>query len=479
MAEKLSPDPEIREIFLRALREYSEECEAPLLTPGCPYSVEVEPGLRGCADECMDILGEHDAPPLIDETFLGDGISIVRRKRPRTRRAQRPGANAYDARAIYLEDKGDKHTSQWRLASILQGLIETASTQPPVETAAAADRQQTLDELRRLAGEHELDFSRQILPHLRVMVASSVFASLIRYQAQADEDPTVDRSGRWEILADEFLKDSKDSGSTNSRFEGLGSLYYPVADWATHATADQLLTWDPPTRFADVTAEPLEFGSLDEDGQWIMDRFTRTYLDQWSTESLNKEWLYLHGQIKAPCSPADMQLREVNAKQLSPVMADRLAIKAGPKPTLAQTLVQPALAFLKDGRRLEASALFEAATRREPNSAEAHNNLGFCRLPDDPAAALVHFTAALSARGGDKNVIDMNRILALAALGRHTSAIDLATAFLSDAPEPNGPTVAWLWDVDSILESDSPVIIEVKDSREYVKQIFKFIEVRE
>lgn len=52
----LPQDPREREIFLRALRQYSDNCEPPELTPDCPYSVTVGPGLWGCGNECMDLL---------------------------------------------------------------------------------------------------------------------------------------------------------------------------------------------------------------------------------------------------------------------------------------------------------------------------------------------------------------------------------------------------------------------------------------
>lgn len=48
---ELPQDPREREILLRALRRYSDDCEPPELTPDCPYSEKAGPGLRGCGNE--------------------------------------------------------------------------------------------------------------------------------------------------------------------------------------------------------------------------------------------------------------------------------------------------------------------------------------------------------------------------------------------------------------------------------------------
>ena len=75
MSSDLPKDPRVREIFLRALREYSESCEPPGLTPGCPYSIETkDPGVMGCLEECMDLLGKYNAPRPREEVEHGAGI---------------------------------------------------------------------------------------------------------------------------------------------------------------------------------------------------------------------------------------------------------------------------------------------------------------------------------------------------------------------------------------------------------------------
>ncbi len=247
--------------------------------------------------------------------------------------------------------------------------------------------------------------------------------------------------------------------------------------WALTATFDDLIAWKAPARPLLDVAPPALVDNADEDGQWIVERFTRTYLEEWSDSSLRKEWLYLHGQHEPPCLPLEMTVRQVGASELSPVMADRfVAGRVRSHPQLARRLVEPAIHFLKDGRRIEAAALFEAAVRREPDSSDALNNLGFCLLPDDPSRSVEYLTRASTSGRGDTELIDTNRILALAAVGRLTSAVDLAAAHCQRYPDGATRSLTWLWDIDSILTDDEPALIECRDLTAYVNRTRDAIE---
>lgn len=85
-----SPLPENqqdREIFLVALRDFSDRCRAPELTAECPFSVDIEDGLRGCGEECQDLLSRYVRLPTRGEVQL-PGTEM--RAHPRTKRAAVP-----------------------------------------------------------------------------------------------------------------------------------------------------------------------------------------------------------------------------------------------------------------------------------------------------------------------------------------------------------------------------------------------------
>lgn len=89
-----------REIFLRALREYSERCSPPELTPGCPFAIETLNGARGCGEECVDLLAAHRAPPPVEEIRLGGGFAL-RPRRPRARHGGGRRPKPFDMGELY------------------------------------------------------------------------------------------------------------------------------------------------------------------------------------------------------------------------------------------------------------------------------------------------------------------------------------------------------------------------------------------
>src|SRR5213594_2855592 len=91
-----------REIFVRALREYSDRCEAPELTPSCPF-YQADPQGPWCLEECMDLLAEH---PPESRGGIPLGASLLAHPRRRRARSVLAGrAKPFDAAEIYIEDE--------------------------------------------------------------------------------------------------------------------------------------------------------------------------------------------------------------------------------------------------------------------------------------------------------------------------------------------------------------------------------------
>ena len=97
-SEPLAENSGEREMFLRALREYSDSCEAPQLTADCPFSKKTTEGAWICGEECLDILGRHKAPDGSDIIELSGGYQIARRRQPRHRVGAGGLVRPFDAR---------------------------------------------------------------------------------------------------------------------------------------------------------------------------------------------------------------------------------------------------------------------------------------------------------------------------------------------------------------------------------------------
>src|ERR1017187_4427562 len=115
-----SSGPE-QEIFLRALREYSEQCRPPMLTAGCPFAHDLPGGIRGCLEECMTLLAEYQAPPPIDEITFGNSLAL-RPRLPRARRGPLPKSKPFDAAEIYHTDSQLADITHWRITALLEAL---------------------------------------------------------------------------------------------------------------------------------------------------------------------------------------------------------------------------------------------------------------------------------------------------------------------------------------------------------------------
>ncbi|MDE0499171.1 MAG: hypothetical protein OXH86_17675 [Acidimicrobiaceae bacterium] len=399
-------------------------------------------------------------------------MTIFRTRRPRARRARL--SDAFDAQQVFFEDHRSDNPEQWRLAAVLKGLEQLAISPPPTDPDSAADRRGQIDNLTACAEQRGLDRVIHVEPWLRQVVAGAVFAHVIASE-QADADTDFELARGWSDLALKCLT-TKDADDLSG--EALGALVGTVYTWAMSVTADDLLDWTPAEQGPSESPTDLPNLHIDDEAAWLIERFTLTYLDQWSTAALRMEWLYLHGQIAGPCSSNDMRSREVDETALAKELADRFTADTATGPGLAMRLVEPAIRFIDEGRRTEAAALFEAVAFHEPGSFRALNNLGFCLLPDDPVRALQLFDRAIATGHADIEVARVNRILALAVLGRHTSAIDSAEAFLKQYSTVRQNFSAWLWDVDSVLRSSQPRLVDCRDSVSYITSVLEIVKDR-
>lgn len=481
MDSDLSLNSMERELFLRALREYSEECEPPGLTPDCPFSENTAPGVRGCGEQCMDLLGKYKAPDPSEATDLGGGLTIHRARRPRARRAQDKSTRVFDAREIYLDDEASAEDfASWRLAAIIYGIFDQAMESPFTETRRAERRRNRIYGLISEAERRGLDLQTHILPNLRSAVTGGVFAWLMRPPGNEEPVEAFVQTEAWSSLVGDHLDPRAKGESPMPDGEALGTLLGLILGWSLSADIEDLVNWTPPEPSLFAKPAPVDFLPPDDDGTWVVERFTKTYLKDWSLTALQKEWRYLHGQHDAPCPPEDMSVRKVSETELAMAMADRLAADTTPLPEpavrsseLAEQLVVPAVNFIREGRRAEAAVLFEAATHHEPHNPAAFNNLGFCLLPDNPNRALEYLEKAAEAVNGDNELFDANRILCLTSIGRYTSAIDLAAAYLARYEASTSRPSTWLWDIGSILHGDDPKLIELRELRSYVKEILE------
>ena len=463
--------PAGRELFLVALREFSESCVAPELIAECPFSTVSEPGVRSCGEECMDLLGLNHAPDPIAAVTLDDGLTIRRRVRPRARREPGGPSKPYDAKEIYQEDSGASEPRRWRLAALIYGLGELIKTAPPVDSSAAQTRLNRIAEVIDLIESRGIDVEKHLDHWLRQRVNEGLMSAL-RRPVLRQELPEFAHGTEWVDLL---------VGAGDKPIARAEDVYHTVLQtvitWSQRASRKDLLDWKPPEHLADGFPSLAEYDAGAELGQWLVDRFCTTYISEWKEASLRQEWQYMHGSLMPPCPATEMSIRPVAEDDLGRVMAHRMANSefAHRTHSIAPSLVEPAVAFLEEGRRTEAAALFEALLRMDPSDATTQNNLGFCMLPDQPARAAELFEQATEL-DPDLDLASMNRVLALALLGKRDEAIDSARQLHEEVGSRLAEENGWLWDVDSVLSENEPFITFVQNCGSYLEELVHILE---
>jgi hypothetical protein len=501
MTRELLPDTASSELFLRALREYSEACEAPSLHHDCPFAIEISNGLRGCGEECMDLLGSYGAPNASHKEALPDGLTITRNSRPRPRHSAVRPSPAFDARGTFLSESESSNQSQWSLQSLIYRLKELVQTAPWNFETDTDTRKNEIRGLLQLIQARGLNLEEHLEVAIRFAVRMSIFRELLSSQVEIGE--TTQEVLSWQnFIEEEGAKFSRES--VQSEASGQDSLptrtIIVLGIWSDCSHLDQILDWSIPSgsfseliNMRNTSDIPVEKETKSADGRWLFDRFTETYLERWDTNSLCREWSFIHGQKSAPCSPFELKSREVKVAQLSAEMSDRLVKKISNSrsrdfsrpesqdltPMFTSQLVQPAANFLKEGRFTEARALFEAILQMDPESSDANNNLGFCLLPENPELALERFEKAERLAGYRNPVLAVNMMLANASLGRISATQDIGrdTFGLSQSEnydvkyQNTDDAGIFLWNIDSLLNPDTPKLDEVSDVIQYAQAL--------
>jgi hypothetical protein len=466
-----------RDIFLASLRLYSEQCETPTLTPGCPFRVSMSNGEFECAEECMDLLAKYDKLGKAGRvTTLGSGWAYSRRVPIGRARRQKPDRRPFDAKEMLLQDKADNPMSAWRAASLFSLLTEGLEEVPPADTGQRHDRHERLkaaiDELDIRGFDTASIVKKIVIERLRAAVYLHCVYPLIVQSGEDDTITSVDQlpvadQANWEALifndglTSEARRTATDSSETNFFLHEAFSRLESVSNYLVQCDVEELIDWQPPTAPVNLTSnwEP------SDKAIWVTDRFTNAYLQEWAMPSLRLEWKWLHGEETAPCASREMQCRAIDSARLAEEIASRVTKDSDqgmPGVREAEHLIAPTLKMLQDGKRREAAAVFEALVRATPRNAVARNNRGFCLLIDDPRDALVELERANDFGFPSRSLNVANRMFALHRLGRVATALELAEEFYDD-PSYSDDSV-FLWSITS----EEPEIENIKDVTIYI-----------
>ncbi|WP_239337813.1 hypothetical protein [Frankia sp. CiP3] len=464
MSRELPSEGPAREIFFTALRRLSDQCTPPDLTPECPFSIDLPAGGRGCGEECEELLQQHGSPSRAPGITLSPlGISAYRRSRPGKPKSRAHEDKAFDAGEIYYRDNGTLPVPQWRTVALLYEVAQIFSTPPHARTVLQSEARvvECVSELTRRG----FNMPRLILDGLARRISAIILVDLMIGLVKRNESPGQadlhQVTAAWLAIID--ASESKTEPPVTVRKVGddksdvglakelailvSGDFFDGIARWCETLDWRRLLNWQAPSsgEFSKMLAAgPGSPTSIDiRAAEWMFDRFTNTYLRDWSAESLRLEWRYIRGsRIDPPFPIEQMDDRPVDRQSLANFVADLALTNKGRNQRVGR-LTHAALNLLRSGHRSAASSLFSAYLESDWDDGEMHNHYGFCILPDRPEVALDAFERA--ARAGYRKSINLaNRTLALYWLGRSARLLEMVDSAF-EAEEIKHRRDAYLW----------------------------------
>ena len=448
-----------REIFLRALREYSEQCRPPALTASCPFAHDLPGGIRGCLEECMVLLTEYEAPPPVDEIRFGNSLSL-RPRLPRARRGPVPRSKPFDAGEIYHTDSRLEDVTQWRVTALLEALKRILTWEDGFEEDVA-NRSDLAQRVFAELDRRGIPSEKIIRYGLAAKIAATVFMTAIASRVISGFDdgapPIAARLPAWiPVLGLDNLEPVEWDDMTRAMLDAFNPhRIRQLVAWVKSAPLEDVIALTPPQRdLSECSLVDDADSACQHECEWLLDRFTTTYLWQWKLSSMKLEWKYQHGLLASACNNSDMASVRISendlAKQIAAQSVDdnQDSHRAG---FGATDYVPVALNLLGSGRRKEAAAIFEATASLSPRDPFALNNWAFCLMPDSPERALDLFERAAHNGLGDNLMLIGNRLWCLLRLNRYSSALSLSDAVVGSlAARPVQPAHMWSFPGESI-----------------------------
>jgi hypothetical protein len=222
-----------------------------------------------------------------------------------------------------------------------------------------------------------------------------------------------------------------------------------------------ILGWAPPSELHGTTEPRLEPDH--KEYLWFVQRFTKTYLTDWSDESLALEYRYVLEQWRPEHFPSELLLeREVAPEKICREISNRAVHGKTTDPVAQFVLVERALEAIREQKRDVAAAIFTAARTLDPKDPSLANNLGFCLIPDEPVRAIQVLAEARSL--GRTDLLSFaNTAAAHVVMGDIEGALVVCEEALAFGLTTK-THVAWLWTLPlgadpTVLESEPATYI--------------------
>lgn len=161
--------------------------------------------------------------------------------------------------------------------------------------------------------------------------------------------------------------------------------------WASTTNFQDLINLNPPdiTTWKSLSLQMPEDDSVVASYVWLCDRYLSPDLTTWTTQSLHKEYRYIHSGDTDSFSENALEPITIDNNELNSEIAKRAVFQQKTRTLNIQygKLIDAAEQNLRKQDYRGAAALFKFYLSERPESTDALNSQGFCLIPDSPEAA--------------------------------------------------------------------------------------------
>ena len=332
-------------------------------------------------------------------------------------------------------------TSQWSTTALLMTLKRVLRTQPfhhdgTFSLARHVDGTSAFAYL----GQRGVDPAKLLQHGFGSLLLLTLDSTLAINEFEGDASSSSDRRrlAEWQRLRRGVLEE-RDPVEHELRMSK--SFRERLQPWVAETEISEALRWAPPAEMP----EPVEqqSGTDYREFLWFVERFTNTYLTEWTDEALALEYRYVLEQWRPQYLPSELLLeRDITAEKICHEISSRTVHGRPMDPQAQSVLVERALEAISEQRRDIAAVIFTAARTLDPKDAYLANNLGFCLIPDEPRKAIEALAEARAL--GQNNLLNFaNTAAAYFILDDMNGALEACAEALTFGLERSH--VAWLW----------------------------------
>ncbi|SBS77685.1 hypothetical protein MHPYR_470019 [uncultured Mycobacterium sp.] len=257
-----------------------------------------------------------------------------------------------------------------------------------------------------------------------------------------------------------------------------GSLSTQIESWIQHGALVHLIAWRRNAEMIQVAPEDRVVDGGFDATRWLVDRFTRTRLDDWHRASLDWELAYLSEPL-ATARTVGVSANVISERPVSESMVVRAISRRTREPAFNDEvfggmthveIMENVIALVLRDERSAALELIGKAVEVAPGDLEFEQTLAFLQIPDHCSESEKRLLALRSRRGVRQGLVAASVAICAIRQGRATDAVAVLTELKASADTGR----YWLWSPATLLDEE-PVLSEASSLADWSAAVLTVI----